>query len=206
MPLMEPDSVDLVVTDPPYGIGSIGGSKPVGSIGGSNIVFVNLYEPIYMDDKPFDPTFLLNIGKNQIIWGGNYFADKLPCHKGWIVWDKKCRNDWDDNFSDVELAWTSFDKPTKCFRHLYMGLIQEGNREIRNHPTQKPLELFQWLVKNYSEKTDTILDPFLGSGTTCVAAKNLNRKSIGIEINPKYCEIAVKRLRQEVFDFRKDKE
>ena len=183
--------VDLVLTDPPYGIGSIGGS---------NIVNVNKYVPIVGDDKPFDPHFLLDVGTNQIIWGANYFADKLPCSKGWIVWDKKLKNDWDDNFSDVELAWSSFDKPARCFRHLFMGLFQAGDKELRNHPTQKPVALFAWLIAKYSEPNDTILDPFLGSGTTCYCAKKLNRYSIGIEIEEKYCEIAARRCSQEVME------
>jgi DNA modification methylase len=83
-----------------------------------------------------------------------------------------------------------------------MGMLRDGEHEEHYHPTQKPVALMQWCIQQVKQ-TGTILDPFLGSGTTCVAAKNLNRKSIGIEINPKYCTIAVKRLRQEVFDFRK---
>ena len=198
LPLIPDKSIDLVLTDPPYGIGSIGGSKPFGSIGGSNIVNVNKYMPIQGDDKPFDPRFLLTIGVNQIIWGANYFADKLPSSKGWIVWDKKCKNNWDDNFSDIELAWTSFDRPAKCYRLLYMGLIQENDREKRVHPTQKPAELFNWILFNYSQPNEIILDPFLGSGTTAYCAKKLNRKCIGIEIEERYCEIAAKRCSQSV--------
>ena len=193
--------VDLVLTDPPYGInvlGSVGGSKRVGSVGGSNIVLANEYKLMHEDDKPFDPSFLLSFGDNQIIFGGNYYADKLPNSKGWIVWDKKCQNGWDDNFSDIEMAWTSFDKPAKCYRLLYMGLIQENCREVRQHPTQKPKELFEWIIDRYSNPNNLILDPFLGSGTTAVAAKILGRRCIGIEIEEKYCEIAVKRLAQSV--------
>jgi DNA modification methylase len=214
--LPELPKVDLVLTDPPYGIdviggsksfgsiggsksfGSIGGSKSFGSIGGSNIVNVNKYISIEGDNEPFNPTFLLGYGKNQIIWGANYFADKLPNSKGWIVWDKKLKNNWDDNFSDVELAWSSFNKPTRCFRHLYMGLLQEGDRETRVHPTQKPIPLFSWVISKYSEVNDLILDPFLGSGTTAVCAKKLGRKCIGVEISENYCRIAVERLRQQV--------
>jgi DNA modification methylase len=123
----------------------------------------------------------------------------MPISKGRIAWDKKCKNDWDDNFSDGELAWTSFNRPLKIFRHLYMGLMKENVDEInRVHPTQKPVRLMEWILKNYSESTDLILDPFLGSGTTAVAAKQLGRKFIGIEISQKYCDIAVQRLQQEI--------
>jgi site-specific DNA-methyltransferase (adenine-specific) len=207
--------VDLVLTDPPYGInvvggskpfGHVGGSKPFGHVGGSNIVSVNSYVPVYGDNEPFNPAELLKIGENQIIFGANYFCDKLPPSKGWIVWDKKVKNNWNDNFSDVELAWSSFDRPTKCYRLLYMGLIQEHNREVRCHPTQKPLELIKWIVENYSMPEQIILDPYLGSGTVAVASKGLGRKCIGIEIEEKYCEISARRCQQSVMQLEIPKE
>jgi len=185
-------SVDLVLTDPPYGINVIGGSKSFGSIGGSNIVKANKYHPIINDDIKIDFTEIFRISKNQVIFGGNYFD--LPISKGWIVWDKKTKNNWDDNFSDGELAWTSFKRPLKIFRYLYMGCLQEGKREKRVHPTQKPLKLIEYIVENYTNETNIILDPFLGSGTTAVACKSLGRRYIGIEISPEYCEIARKRV------------
>lgn len=193
-------SIDFVVTDPPYGINIIGGSKSFGSIGGSNIVNVNKYMPIENDDIKIDFTGIFRISKNQIIFGGNYF--NFPISKGWIVWDKKCKNNWNDNFSDGELIWTSLNKPLRIFRHLYMGLMKQSKDEInRVHPTQKPLQLMKYILLNYTKETDTILDPFLGSGTTTRACKDLGRKCIGIEINQSYCDIAVKRLGQEVFNF-----
>jgi len=185
-------SVDLVLTDPPYGINVIGGSKSFGSIGGSNIVKANKYHPIINDDIKIDFTEIFRISKNQVIFGGNYFD--LPISKGWIVWDKKTKNNWDDNFSDGELAWTSFKRPLKIFRYLYMGCLQEGKREKRVHPTQKPLKLIEYIVENYTNETNIILDPFLGSGTTAVACKSLGRRYIGIEISPEYCEIARRRV------------
>ena len=198
LPLFPDRRFDLVLTDPPYGIDIIGGSKSFGSIGGSNIVRVNRYAPVFGDDEKPDLTECFRLSTNQIIFGGNYLD--LPISKGWIVWDKKCRNDWDDNFSDGELAWTSFDKVLKVYRCLYMGLLHPHQLEKRCHPTQKPLELISWILRNYSTAGDSILDPFLGSGTTCVAAKILGRKSIGIEISEKYCEIAKKRLAQSVMN------
>ena len=185
-------AVDLVLTDPPYGINVIGGS---GSIGGSGIVEVKKYEKVYGDDKAPDLQEVFRVSKNQVIFGGNYFD--LPRTNGWILWDKKCKNNWFDNFSDGEMAWTSFLKPLRIFRHLWMGALRDGETIIRHHPTQKPQELMVWILENYSKKGDIILDPFLGSGTTAVACKELGRKFIGIEINPKYCEIAQRRLSQE---------
>ena len=187
-------SVNLVLTDPPYGINVIGGNKPFGSIGGNNIVKANKYNPIINDDIKIDLSELFRVSKNQIIFGGNYF--NLPTSKGWIVWDKKKKNDWNDNFSDGELAWTSFDKPLKIYRYLFMGCLQEGKREKRAHPTQKPLPLFKWILEKYSQPNDVILDPFLGSGTTAVACLELNRHFIGIELSSEYCEIAKKRIRE----------
>lgn len=192
----ENKSFDLIVTDPPYGINiikkyklSIGGN---GNIKGSKIYKSREYLPIIGDDQKVDLNFCFDISQNQIIFGGNYF--NLPISKGWIVWDKKKKNDWNDDFSDGELIWTSFERPLKIFRWLYMGCFQDGKKEIRVHPTQKPVELMIWILKNYSKDSDIILDPFMGSGSTLIAAKKLGRKAIGIELSENYCEIAVKRL------------
>jgi DNA modification methylase len=203
-------SIDLILTDPPYGIniiggakafGSIGGAKAFGSISGANIVKANIvkannYSAVVNDNIKIDFSEIFRVSKNQIIFGGNYFD--LPISKGWIVWDKKCKNDWDDNFSDGELAWTSFSRPLKIFRHLYMGLLKENKQEIKRvHPTQKPIALMKWILQKYSNENDIVLDPFLGSGTTAVACEMLNRKWIGIEISEEYSAIAKKRIKAE---------
>ena len=189
---LEDNSIDLVVTDPPYGI-LIGGS---GKIGGSGIVEVKQYTPVTWDETPLSKEILkelIRISKNQILFGYNYYSDILPPTNGLIVWDKKCQNDWDDNFSDGEIAWTSFKRPLRIFRHLYMGALKK-EKEKRFHPTQKPLTLFRWLINKYSKETDIILDPFMGSGTTAVACKELGRNYIGFEISEEYCKIAEERL------------
>ena len=192
---MPDNAVDLVITDPPYGVNVIGGSKPFGkrgSIGGSHIVDANQYKPITNDDKTLDLSELFRISKNQIIFGGHFFP--FPTSRGWIVWDKKTKNGWNDNFGDGELIWTSFDRPLKIFRFLYMGMLQEGKREKRVHPTQKPVALMKWILENYSKESDTILDPFAGSGSTLIACKILGRKYLGVEIDSEYCAIAEKRI------------
>jgi site-specific DNA-methyltransferase (adenine-specific) len=197
---MPDNSISLIVTDPPYGIDVIGGSKPFGSIGGSNVVRVNRYTPIINDDVKINFDDIFRVSKNQIIFGGNYFD--FPISKGWIVWDKKCKNDWNDNFSDGELVWTSFDRPLKIIRHLYMGMMKGNKDEIKRvHPTQKPLAVMEWIIENYSKPDDLILDPFAGSGSTLVAAKNLGRKYIGIELEPKYVAICEERLSQQLLNF-----
>lgn len=185
--------VDLVVTDPPYG--AIGGSK---AIGGSNFVEANKYDCEWdksvVDRKAID--LIRTYSKNQIIWGCNYFWDYFEPTNSLIVWDKKCQNGWADTFSDGEIAWTSFNKKLMVFRYLWVGAFKRGDDGSRCHPTQKPVDLLGWCINDYAKQLDgTILDPFLGSGTTLVACKELNRNGIGIEISEKYCAIAKQRLK-----------
>lgn len=188
------EKVDLVLTDPPYGI--LGGSK---AIGGSNMVEVNKYDLSWdcqsISKKVLDQ--LREISGEQIFWGWNHYAHSLPETKSVIVWDKKCQNGWEDTFSDGEIAWVSKGK-LRIYRHLWVGALRKGVRF--GHPTEKPKELMVFCLNLFS-LSKTILDPFMGSGTTLVAAKELGRRAIGIEIEEKYCEIAVKRLAQEVFEF-----
>ena len=124
-------------------------------------------------------------GKNAIVWGANNYT--MPPSRCWLVWEKP----YFPTMSDNELAWTSFDKPSKSFRNNRIG-------NVNGHPTEKPLGLMLWCVENYSQPIGLILDPFCGSGTTCVAAKMLGRRYIGIDISEKYCEIA--RMRLEAVD------
>jgi DNA modification methylase len=186
------DYCNLMLTDPPYGI--LGGSK---SVGGSKLVEANQYD-LSWDNKLNEMQInrLLDLALKHIIWGYNYYADKLPNTNSLLIWDKKTKNDWNDNFSDGEIAWTNIKNPLRIYRHLWMGCLQTKG-EKRIHPTQKPVELMKWCL-GFAPEAETILDPFLGSGTTAVAAKNLGRKCIGIEIEEKYLKIAKERLKQEV--------
>jgi len=190
-------SVDLIVTDPPYGIG-IGGS---GRIGGSGIVAPKQYIPVDWDDVGLTQeqwNEMQRISKNQIVFGFNHLADILGKCAGIIVWDKKVKNGWDDNFSDCEVAYSSIGNHAKVYHHLWMGALRasETSSLDRVHPTQKPIAVMEWIINHYSADGDLILDPFCGSGTTCVAAKRLKRHWIGIELEPKYVEIARRRVEQ----------
>ena len=179
--------------DPPYGIDVIGGvSKAKGSIGGVSKAKANKYEPIHGDDKPFDPSPFFGFAEECVWWGANYFADKLPSKKGWIVWDKKGR-EWNDNFSDCEMAWTPFKTVARIYRHVWMGMVQEGEKELRQHPTQKPVAMFAKLMRELFTDDGIVLDLWLGSGTTLIAAEQLGRKCYGMEISPQYCDVIVKR-------------
>ena len=174
--------VDLVLTDPPYGL-----NKKVHDGGWSthekyNGCLVWDYVP---DKKVFD--MMLSVSKNQIIFGGNYFTNFLRPSRCWCTWIKPPF----PTMSEVDFAWTSFDKPSKPFYH------NRVNPSI--HPTQKPVQLFNQILLKYSNQNETILDPFLGSGTTAPAVQEIGqgRKWIGIEKEEKYCEIAAKRIEQE---------
>lgn len=189
--------VDLVLTDPPYGANiDTDFSRYSGERNSS-------YDRVIGDDKPFDPSVCM-VCKRVIIWGANCFSDRLPMGV-WLVWDK--RHDSGKSFtSDAEVAWMklgaggkSGGSGVRIYSQIWQGFLRSEQRH--GHPTQKPVELFEWCISQYSGEINTILDPFMGSGTTLVAAKNLGRKAIGIEIEERYCEIAVKRLSQEVFDF-----
>ena len=188
LPTLEP--VDLVLTDPPYGISlDTSYSKYKNSIS---------YNAIKNDEIPFNAFFLLQYGKKLIIWGANCFANTLPNFPGWLAWIKIDRNGAKIRQSEMELAWTNFIARPQCFRWTWIGAYKEGQEHCMVHPTQKPLPLMRWCL---SFADGNVLDPFMGSGTTPVAAKHLGRKAIGIEIEEKYCEIAVKRLAQGVFSF-----
>lgn len=185
--------VDLVLTDPPYGLKQ--DARRIASRGkGSEVID---YGPFEWDSEPATREEIeacLHAATKTIIWGGNYFH--LPPSRAWLVWDKINSGD----FADCELAWTNLQMSVRLFRHMWNGMLRESERDTKRvHPTQKPIALMKWCLR-FAPDAQVILDPFMGSGTTLRAAKDLGRKAIGIEIEEKYCEIAVRRLSQEVLD------
>lgn len=197
-------SFDLVLTDPPYGI-KAGGilTAHYKEMHKTHAAKRRDYgTDVWDDETPSKEYFdeIQRISKKQVIFGGQYFTDKLPPRGKWIVWDKKLEDKYSVGFADCELAWTSERGASRIVRHLFHGMIQQDmkNKDERYHPTQKPIEVMRWLVEKFSNEGDTILDPFMGSGTTLVAAKYLNRNATGIEISEKYCEIARNRLSQDM--------
>lgn len=185
-------SVDLILTDPPYGVNA---DKGVGGFGSSKTSkhYEDNWDSITPAREVFDE--MLRVGKRVIIFGGNFFTDKLPVNGHWIVWDKKGGINFDNPFGDCELAWTNIDKKSvKKYTVIQQGFISA--EKDRYHPTQKPVSLFNQIICDYVDGGGLILDPFIGSGTTAIAAKQLGKDYIGIEINKKYCEIAEERIKR----------
>jgi site-specific DNA-methyltransferase (adenine-specific) len=178
--------VDAVVTDPPYGIGADeAAAKNKGKWG-----WVNYGETSWDRERPDAKIFeeCLKASRDQIIWGGNYFTDLLPPKMRWLIWDKGQR---DFSLADVEMAWTSQDKASRAFDYPRALALKDG----KQHPTQKPVALMEWCL-GFLPDAKTILDPFMGSGTTLVACQKLGRHGIGIEIDPDYFEIACRRVEE----------
>ncbi len=187
------NSIDLILTDPPYGINIANNGK----VGGGKLAAVKDYGAVKWDNKiPSKEIFeeMFRISKNQIIFGGNYMTQYLQPSSCWIVWDK----DNTGNFADCELAWASFNTAVRKFKHRWNGMLQEdmGWKEKRFHPTQKPVPLGRWILDNYSKEGEIILDPFCGSGSFVLACKQKGLRFIGCDKERKYCDIANKRLEQ----------
>lgn len=182
MPLLP--KVDAVVTDPPYGIGKDGQAQTTGGHGGRKSHEFLGWDGNRPDKAVFD--LMLAVSSTQVIWGGNYFADLLPATGKWLVWDKGQRI----NQSDGELAWTSMHGALRIRTLNRVELLKDGT----THPTQKPVNLMTWCIEQ-AGKVNSILDPFMGSGTTGVACMNLGRTFIGIEREPKYFDIACERIK-----------
>jgi len=194
--------VDLVLTDPPYGINyhRVGRSKGYVTVNYAGGIYGKNWDAIVGDDKPFDPTSLL-VFEKLILWGANNFANKLPNSAGWLIWDKKRGGSTAIGFggSDAELAYTSFLTSVRIYAYLWDGFKRDGEVGKHFHPTQKPVSLMEWCILQAGD-VGSILDPYMGSGATLRAAKDLNRHSIGIEVEEKYCEIAAKRCSQSVME------
>jgi DNA modification methylase len=185
-------TVDLLLTDPPYGINYGGQLEGKGDgYGNADSNGWKSYDaPDWDKSRPNPEIFelLLKAGNDQVIWGGNYFADLLPPTMRWLVWDKGQR---DFSLADVELAWTSQQKAARAFTYARALALKDG----KEHPTQKPIALMKWCI-DLMPDPKTILDPFMGSGTTGVAAVQMGRQFIGVEKHPAYFEIACRRIDQ----------
>jgi len=190
--LIQDNHIDLLLTDPPYGIEIVQNN----SVGGTKITKTNNYKEIIGDNttETAEKNYLITkeYTKNQIIFGGNYFTKFLYSSSCWIVWDKENTG----NFADVELAWTSYNKSAKLYKWLWNGLSRKGSRDLesekRLHPTQKPVGLFINIIRDL-DSINTVLDCFGGSGSTLIACEKLNIESFLIELDPAYCDVIIER-------------
>ena len=191
---MQDNQFDLAIVDPPY----------MDVFVTDNWVETSAKQKSYKNrqdtltnKKPQENYFkeLIRASKNQIIWGGNYF--NLPISRGWVFWLKGMQNNY---FSDGELAWTSYDRVLKCFDFMWSGMLQGDmkNKEIKIHPTQKPVKLYEWLLMNYANEGDKILDTHLGSGSIAIACHNLGYHLEGYELDEEYYNAAVKRYNNHI--------
>lgn len=201
--LMDGHKINLLFTDPPYGINvvqnkSVGGSKAFGSVRGNNIIKANKYMPIKNDDSTQVAIDVINICLNldisiMCIWGANHYASALPDSQKWIVWDKNTTG----NFADCELAWTNLEGRVQKFTHTWNGLIKASeNNQKRVHPTQKPVALAEWFINEFGDNQSNVLDLFGGSGSTLIACEKTKRKAFLMELEPHYCDVIIKRWQE----------
>jgi DNA modification methylase len=187
---------DACLTDPPYGIGA-GNYTRGGTQYGKSKAKCKEYE---LKDWDTAPPFAavhsaISISNKSIVFGGNYF--ELPPSPCWLVWDKQ--NGEGSGYADCELAWTNLDKAVRRIYYRWAGMLQKhmgDKKEVRQHPTQKPVGVMEWCIGHLPDSTETILDPFMGSGTTGVACVKLGRKFTGIELDKDYFDIACKRIEE----------
>jgi len=229
--LLDGAALDIVLTDPPYGIeivrglGAIGGAKPFGrvrqpggraagvmgkvghggkmgpallrgTVGGPRVVEPRLYHPVYGDDQPFDPDWLMDLAPVLVLFGANHYASRLPDAPGWIVWDKGISPE--ANFSACELIWTNKGNHVRRYEWRWSGMIRQGARDIemkdRIHPTQKPVGLISEILRDFTVPDDRVFDPYLGSGTTMLAAELTGRICYGAEYDDGYVAVTLERM------------
>ena len=189
---MQDNSVELILTDPPYGI-----NMSKGITNGGGLAERRTYDDDWDSFTPTQEYFneMLRVGKNVIIFGGNYFTDKLPQSNHWIVWDKIGEVMKHSALGDSELAWTNIKRNSvSLYTQVQQGFITQ--EKARYHPTQKPRELFVELLQDYNKEKGLVMDCFSGSFTTAIACEQLGIKNISIEKEKKYCDIGIKRLNE----------
>ena len=196
---------DLAIVDPPYG-GVTQGGYTSNRISGGLAKHPKYHLALWSMKRPEKEYFqeLFRVSKNQIVWGFNYFTDYLPPSQCFIVWDKlKPTNIY---YADCELAWTSFDAAARIFRYQWNGMLQGDmkNKEQKIHPTQKPVKLYEWILRNYAKAGDKILDTHVGSASSLIACHKGGYKYWGFEIDTEYYRLAGERLDREIAQVRMD--
>jgi site-specific DNA-methyltransferase (adenine-specific)/modification methylase len=188
--LPELGKVDAVVTDPPYGIGEAAGANK----SRSNIAVAKDYGNASWDDQPIDGSLLRLVmlaGRWNIIFGGNYYP--LPQTRCWLIWDKL---NGESDFADCEMAWTNLPKAVRRIRYMWNGMLKTPGETRGDHPTQKPVGVMSWCLQQLPDGTKSVIDPFMGSGTTGVACAKAGMRFIGIEREPQYFAAACRRIEE----------
>lgn len=196
MKTLDDNAFELAIVDPPYGIDAGNGFGGEQRKSGNGQAMKTAFTKKDWDKNTPNKEYfneLMRVSKNQIIWGANYFTDNLPSSMGWIVWDK---DNGTTKFSDAELAFSSFDRALRIHKYTWNGMIQGcmKNKETRIHPTQKPVKLYDWLLKNYAKEGDKILDTHLGSGSSAIAAHYGGFDFVGCELDIDYFNAAKQRI------------
>lgn len=197
---------DLAIVDPPYGIDVMKKAAERGKQWNGNAKAMSTnYDYCEWDKQPPPAEYfteLMRVSKNQIIWGANHFISRIPFDSScWIVWDK---DNGSNDFADCELAWTSFNTAVRRYKYRWHGMLQENMKckEIRIHPTQKPVALYSWLLDRYAKSGDLILDTHVGSASSLVACYRGGFHFVGFEIDPEYYKAANERLSAEMAQMR----
>lgn len=200
MTLTQGESIDLCLTDPPYGISVVGTDKTVGNKD-FGICKHGAYRPIISDDSTdtAQNAYLVvkEIADRLILWGGNYFLDFLPPSDSWLIWDKRCDSGIVNTYADGEMAWCSFHTPVRIYHQLWNGMIREGEHDKRVHPTQKPIKMLSDILRDFTEAQSKVLDVFGGSGSTLIACEQTDRQCYIMELDPHYCDVIIKRWETE---------
>lgn len=193
--LIGADKIDLLETDPPYGINVVGNNGEVGANFG--IAKKGNYSKVIADDTTDTArdamNLLLPMCKKAVVWGGNYFVDFLPFSDGWLIWDKRGESGIRNTFADGEMAWCSFHTPVRIYHQLWNGMIREGEHEKRVHPTQKPVRMLSEVIRDFSDEGNIVLDVFGGSGSTMMACEQMSRSCYMMELDPHYCDVILAR-------------
>jgi len=187
-------AADAIVSDPPYGIAFVHGGNDRSGIGKGAYSTKFAGKPIEGDDQPFDPGAIKALNLPTVLWGANHYASRLDDSSAWLCWDKRAASGHTNDFADCEFAWTNKRGVARVFRHHWDGMMKASERGVeRQHPTQKPVALMQWCIEQLGRPA-VICDPYMGSGTTGVAAVQMGLRFIGCEIDPHYFEVAKMRI------------
>lgn len=193
--LMNNEKADMVFTDPPYGIDVVGDNGEVGANFG--VARKGNYSKVIADETTDTAKASYDILKTLcnklIIWGGNYFIDFLEPSDGWLIWDKRVDSGIKNTFADGEMAYCNFHTPIRIYHQLWNGMIREGEKDKRVHPTQKPIKMLSEILQDFSKENEAILDVFGGSGSTLIACEQLDRKCYCMELDPHYVDVIIQR-------------